>query len=451
MTGRLGIRADATREYLAHDLGYLREPVARAAWLSARALMAAPSEGRRADGFRMLMRLHRAGLSGRLDPAIGATLADAIAREKRGTGTGLGHLFDRTVADAVSRFRASSQSDPKRLVGSRILAVKSARPGERGVLVVDYEYVLPLFVGLFDAPAIVERYDVVLEPSWAGVCAPELLLYSRVARPITVQTMEPRDHALLSALGANFDVVPIAANWWVEPGSGPPPAATRDLDVAMVAAWAGIKRHWRFFAALADLRRRGHVLKVALVGYPGDRTRADIETLARQYGIIDQLEIHERIPEEAVRRILARSKIHVLWSRREASGRAIIEALLADTPVIVREGLTFGHRYPYINAQTGRFVRENELADAMLDMIASRDQFSPRRWVLGSMTSEKTTQLLEDHLKARALSRKEPWSEGLVAKVSALDAQRYADPADRERFRGDYAFLTDAIRPETKR
>ena len=30
--------------------------------------------------------------------------------------------------------------------------------------------------------------------------------------------------------------------------------------------------------------------------------------------------------------------------------------MLCDVPVIVREGLTFGFRYPYINDATGRFV-----------------------------------------------------------------------------------------------
>ena len=64
--------------------------------------------------------------------------------------------------------------------------------------------------------------------------------------------------------------------------------------------------------------------------------------------------------------LLARSKIHVLWSRRECANRAIIEAMLADVPVIVREGLTFGYPYPYINEHTGRFVPERDLGDAML-------------------------------------------------------------------------------------
>src|SRR5687768_11763858 len=144
MKPRLRVSIDAMREYFVHDLGYLRGPATHAAWTSARALILAPSADFRAEGYRLLMRLHRAGLSDSLDRPIAAVLADALAREARGIATGLGQLFDRTIASAVARFRGKFGPDPTRLLGTRILAVKAARSGERGVLVVDYEYVLPL-------------------------------------------------------------------------------------------------------------------------------------------------------------------------------------------------------------------------------------------------------------------------------------------------------------------
>jgi hypothetical protein len=37
-----------------------------------------------------------------------------------------------------------------------------------------------------------------------------------------------------------------------------------------------IQAHWRFFRILSNLKRRGHRLKVALVGYQNDKTGADI-------------------------------------------------------------------------------------------------------------------------------------------------------------------------------
>jgi hypothetical protein len=182
-------------------------------------------------------------------------------------------LYDDAVNGAVADFRKSPGAGAKRFIGSRILVIKSATPQERGVIVVDYQYVFPLMAGLFNLSAICERYDLVLEPSWADVLAPEILLFTKQTRPVFVQTIEPRDHAALNALSSNLRIVPIAANWWVDPRHTPPPAGPRDIDVIMVAAWADIKRHWRVFRALADLRKRGRRLKTVLVGYRYDRTR----------------------------------------------------------------------------------------------------------------------------------------------------------------------------------
>ncbi len=447
MSARRAILAAAARERLTYDLRPLRAPVAWTAWMAARILLVAPSGDLRAHAFGVLTRLHSGAFSPAVDRRIVDLIRDATAREHRGQSTGLGALYDLTIRKAVATFRAGQNPDPKRLIGSHVLVLKTARTGERGVVVVDYSYVFPLLAGLFDLRRIAERYWIVLEPSWAGACSPEILLYTRLPCPVLVETHEPRDHALFTALDTNLVGVPIAANWWVDYRQAPPPHGTRDIDVIVVATWADIKRHWRVFKVLSQLRARGHRLKVALVGYRYDRTREDIEALADHYGIRDQVETHERIPQDEVFRLLARSKVLVLWSRREASGRALTEAMLADVPVIVREGLTFGFRYPYINEHTGRFVPEAGLGSAIVEMIATRERYAPRAWVLANMTAEHATAALETRLRERALAAGEPWTEGLVVKMSNLETQRYWNPDDRARFAADYAFLESALLP----
>ncbi len=241
---------------------------------------------------------------------------------------------------------------------------------------------------------------------------PEIMLYTRLDRPVFVETIEPRDRAVLERLGTNLQVVPVAANWWADHRGQPARGVERDIDVAMVAAWADIKRHWRVFRALADLRLRGHKLRVALVGYKYDRTREEIEALASYFGVRDQIQTHERISQDEVTALLWRSKIHVLWSRRECANRAIVEAMLADVPVIVRDGMTFGFRYPYINEQTGRFVHEDGLADAMLEMIQTRNAYRPRDWVLANMTCEQATTAVETRLRDAALAARRTLDRG---------------------------------------
>jgi len=432
----------AVREHIAYDLGLLKEPAARVVYATTKQLIASRSTALQAKGYALLLRLHSAAFSPVVDGWIVEEIRCAIAERR----AGLGQLFNDTIAQGVRAYRASPKPDTRNLIGSHILVVKSASVDELGVIVVDYSNHFPLMFGLFDLPAIASRYTIVLEPSWAGNSAPEILLYSRLPQTVFIQTIEPRDQRFLAALDANLASVPIAANWWVDPRIAPQQQRARDIDVIMVAAWADIKRHWRVLRTLGRLRAGGHRLKVALVGYRYDRTKDDIAALARHYGIADQVELHEYLPIEEVNALLARSKVHVLWSRRECANRAIIEAMLADVPVIVRQGLTFGFPYPYVNAHTGRFVAEDELGDAILDMIRNRDNYRPRDWVMAHMTCHKATAVLEEHLRDAARADGRTWSRGLAVKTSGLYAQHYYESGDRARFAADYAFLEAAVR-----
>jgi len=436
----------AAREWVTHDLGSMREVTARSVYAAGRIAARSRNSDRSAAALKLLLRLHSGALSPHVDRQITELTAAALADPSSPEGSGLRQLFNQVATDAVRGFKDPNGRTRTTLLGARVLVVKAAKPTERGVIVVDYSYVFPLMLGLFDLARIAERYTIVLEPSWAGASNPDILLFTQISPLVYVQTIEPRDRDFLKALDSNLRVVPLAANWWVDPRLAPPSGSARDIDVIMVAAWADIKRHWRVFKALAELKRRGHRLKVALVGYRYDRTREEIEALAEHFGIRDQIETHERITQEEVSALLARSKVHVLWSRRECANRAIVEAMLADVPVIVRDGLTFGYKYPYINDQTGRFVKEADLGNAIVEMISSRQQYHPREWVLQHMTCERATALLEQHLRTEAQSAGEPWTEGLVVKTSTLDTQRYFHPEDRQRFALDYQFLESCLK-----
>lgn len=441
---RLTIFKAWLRETVTYDLGWLSAAAAWALYGVGRVLMFAPGVRYKAAGFRLVMRLHSSGWSTAVERRSALLIRRDTNLEGRAISTGLSACYDSVIGEAVRTH--ASRTPPTRIPGARLLVVKSASHDERGVIVVDYSYVFPLLPGLYDLARIADRYCIVLEPSWAGSCTPEILLYSRLTRPVFVQTIEPRDRLFIEGLNGNLSVVPIAANWWADPRLAPATSAVRDIDIAMVAAWADIKRHWRFFRALAELKRQGHRLTAALAGYRYDRTRDDIEAMAATYGVRDQITTHERISQSEVSAILARSKIHVLWSRRECANRAIIEAMLADTPVIVRDGLTFGFRYPYINEHTGAFVRERDLGPAMLDMIDNRDRYRPREWALAHMTADQATRVLENHLRTHALDSGEKWTRGLVAKTSALNAQHYWNVQDEATFADDYRFIESCRR-----
>lgn len=432
-------------EHLEYDSTVFRWALAQSGALAGRALWTKDV----ARAFPILSRIHRTGGSATATRRIEDTLAQGIAEGRGGRPAALRAYFDAHIASSLQgRLAEAMVADPAMLFKYRLIVTRSPRDGERGVLVVDYSYIFPLFAALFDVPAIAERYHIVLEPSWRGLCTADILCYANYDFPVFVQTVEPRDTAFLAALRANFVTVPTAANWWVDHRLvAPVPGVEKDLDVVMVAGWSDVKRHWRFFRVLSQLRARGHRLKVALVGYPQDKKREAIEAEARHFGVWDQLELHENLPLEEVNRLLTRSRVHVLWSRKEGANRAIIEALFADVPVIARQGLGYGYAYPYVNAQTGTFATEASLGDAILDVIGHPDRFSPREWALANMSCQRATAILDEVIARTCVARGEPWSGDMAVKTVQLSTQRYWDPADEGRFDSDYAFLRAHLRP----
>ena len=429
------LRAGRLREYLQFD-----SPLASSvtAWgaLGVAASLAVIGRNRRALDW--LSVAHRSSQS-----QVTQHIVETILKQPRASAIGA------RVNEAYDRFLASLSAEekhrrPENLLGTRLLVVKSPAPRERGVIIIDYTYAFPIFARYCDLAELAKKYYIVLEPSWVGYCVPEILVYSRLADPVFVETNEPPDQAFLQRVSPNFVPVPVVANWWIDYRLiRPVPGVSKDSDLSMVASWTRFKRHAALFAALQRLRKRGVKLRAVLIGYPvdGTLTRDDIYRQAKYFDVADQVEIYEHLTPPQVAEQLSRTKAHVLWSRREGCNRAIIEAMLTDVPVILRSGFNFGHDYPYINAKTGRFADEDTLPAALLEMSEQHAQYSPRAWVMENMTPQIATHVLNDHIKRIALSRTEAWTSDIVVKTAQLNSATYWDPADKDRFKDDYAFL----------
>jgi glycosyltransferase involved in cell wall biosynthesis len=208
---------------------------------------------------------------------------------------------------------------------------------------------------------------------------------------------------------------------------------------------APFKRHIRFFKCLSRLRARGHRPSVLLVGYPYQTTTEQIWQEAKYFGISDQIQIKENLSPEEVNVELNRSRINVLWSRREGVNRAIIEGMFAGVPCIVRDGFNYGYHYPYINDSTGCYATEDGLPDRILQMLEPSAAMRPRDWVMANMTCQLATRIIAEAVKGEALAAGEPWREDLAVKVSRLTSMRYWDDDDRARFAADYEYLASCL------
>jgi glycosyltransferase involved in cell wall biosynthesis len=431
------------KEYLSYDSFACRKLIA---FLGLVIGAAFSLRGRTAKAFRIFSMIHRAAYSGWVSAGVERWLKRRVGNSERNENS-----FARVCEEYLKGLSGSPgtdkfHNDPTRLLGTRVLVLKSPAANEKGVVLIDYTFALSLFAKKFDVARIAQRYYLVLEPTWCGYCDLDILCYTKFDFPIFIQAPEPRDAAFLRNIGSNLIPLPIGGNWWVDHRVYRPlPGVAKDVDVVMVAAWARYKRHYKFFSALAKLRAKGEKLTAVLAGYPAGNTSDDILRQAQHYGVEDQLEIYEWLPPEEVNRLYNRAKVNILWSRKEGFNRAIIEGMFANVPCILRDGHNYGHHYPYINPQTGCFSSEGDLPERLLGAIRNNASFAPREWVLRNMSCLRATEMLAESIKRVATAAGENWMRSLAGKVCFLNSMRYWDEDERRAFDADYAFLRSLV------
>lgn len=446
-TVQLFLIRERLREFFTFDAGPLG---AVASWAAIGVAALLRLAGRNYDSLKLLTAAHRSAYSeaasraieGLLSPAMPLVVPPWRRYERR-------HLAEHVEITATTASFAQLREDPWKILGKRILVVKSAAEHERGVIVMDYMYTFPTFQGLFDLRAVMQRYHLVLEPSWVGCCNLDVLSYLDLDQPVFVETTEPRDVGFLRRLDRNLIPLKTAGNWWVDDRMMRPlDAVTKDIDVVMVSGWSRYKRHARVFAAVRKLRDQGRRLKMLLIGYGRgmDLTRTFLQDVASFFGIDDQIEWRENLHGDAVNLQLNRAKVHVLWSRKEGYNRAIIEAMLAGVPTILRAGHNYGYHYPYINPQTGCFADEDDLPMKLLRMVESYDEFEPRQWVLANMSCEVATEIMSRQIREFVTARGERWTRDIAVRNVFLGQMRYSRAEESSQFDADYSYLVSNCR-----
>ena len=404
--------------------------------------------GGRAHGFKVISKIHRSALTPLGNWRVERLIRSASHGAEKGTRRHpLLRVYTHHVANVSPTPHTSRFFDsPAKLLNGSVIVLKSPTPNEKGVILLYYSYIYPLFAKFFHLGAITEQYYLALEPSWSGYCDLNILAYTALNDPVFVGSIEPRDTDFIQRLGSNLVPVPFSSNTWVDHRVFRPlPGVAKNVDILMVAGWADYKRHWAFFSALRRIRTRGVHPKVVLIGYPIGTTKDYIRQEAELYGVADLLEFREWLPADEVNHLLNRAKVNVLWSRREGVNRTIIEGMFAGTPCIVRQGMNYGHQYAHINQHTGRFSTEASLPEDILDTLDRYDRYSPRGWVMANMSCQKATATLNNAIKATALERGQAWTRDLVVKTNELNGLRYWDPDDQQKFLPDYQFLRSVI------
>lgn len=346
------------------------------------------------------------------------------------------------------RLRHPNDDDPERQGDLMIVKPYDPASGERGVLMIKYSETILAMPATFDLGALASQYMMVIEPSSWGYQDARFLLYLGSDLDVLVESPRKADYDFIDELQNNLMPVRVGAGEWGDPTVFRPREAGKEAayDVVMVAAWDPLKRHEVFFRAAAQLKQeRGRTLRFALIGYDIGWTRESIERLLRQYELQDDCTLFQDIPHEEVARVLADSKVSLLLSQREGANKAIYESMFCGTPVIVYRhqcGINLDH----VNARTGMLADDDELAAAIVAVLAQPEAFDPRGWALENAGYRNATRKINAALSDLARRRGQPWTRDIVAKKNAPNL-RYAELGVYKEFEEEYERLSDFLLP----
>jgi glycosyltransferase involved in cell wall biosynthesis len=149
----------------------------------------------------------------------------------------------------------------------------------------------------------------------------------------------------------------------------------RLLRVGMLGEISPVKGQEDFARAAAEIAKFRDDVRFVMAGRdnsPERRNRRELDSLIKQLGLSDKLEVIESI--DSIPQFMSDLDVFVSPSRSEAFGLAMVEAMACGVPVIAT--MTAGGREVVEDEKTGRLVPINkpaELARAITDLLANQD------------------------------------------------------------------------------
>jgi glycosyltransferase involved in cell wall biosynthesis len=306
-----------------------------------------------------------------------------------------------------------------RLARSAILK-RCQSPAERGTLLVSFETELEKIVCSASFPRLEAEYQITFLPTWQPFYSgPLFRLARRASRPFFIMPSTRQDAALCRELSPLCEPLPFQASSWVAATYGQP-QTNRDIDLLMLANFAGYKRHWRLFEAVAAMPPD---MRVVVAGRPlGARTLASLRSDAAAFGVEGRVEFNEDPSDESVAGLLSRARVFCAMSHKEGSYIGVAEAMMAGAAVAMFSDALIGSR-EYINPLTGFLVSPRRpLAEQLLECLAMSRWMDPSSWARAHCSAEVNVARWNEIMRERARRIGRPWS----VDIAAFSCQHFA-------------------------
>jgi hypothetical protein len=348
-------------------------------------------------------------------------------------------------AKQIRRLFDGNENSLKSLCGNYII-LKESDGNEKGVLLLKYAESFEALIIFCRINEILEKYHLVLEMSWDGVCDPVYFLYLNLYCKVFIEATSESDFEFLENINTNLIPIKLAANDWINAEDIELIDAEKRFDITMVANWSLLKNHRKLFAAVEKMSfTENRKLSVLLIGFPwADRYKEDIvaefSKLVKQNKSSVELTILEKIPHAEVLVCLQQSKMLVLLTYKEGCNQAISEALVCNTPIIVYKNIK-GGALEKINHNTGVVASFENLHEVIQNMLNRYKEYNPREYYLKNSGAKNSIEKLNSVIKSCA----EPnWTRNIVPIVNA-HGLKYMSASEKEHFKNDYSFIRGCI------
>ena len=303
---------------------------------------------------------------------------------------------------------------------------------EKGVLLLTFTSTFDYYFHLVQIDRLLNDFYIVIEPSWAGYCDDSILQWSKFYKhKIVVQSSEVKDRIFLNTLNSNLIAVDFGASDWVDFRIFHLiPDVEKCYDSIYVTNYKPGKRHHVYLRAIAKIGDPSY--RGAMACGRWGKAKKKVLDLIRYYGVENNIDIYESLPQHDLNKLLNKAKVNVLFSKKEGSNRSIFEAFFANVPAIVLKN-NIGMNKGYINKYTGMLVDEKEVCNALLYFREKWGKFRPREWAMENISPLKTTEKLNSILKTISSEEGLEWKTNIVPKVNCPEVE-YFDQCDKNRF-----------------
>lgn len=309
----------------------------------------------------------------------------------------------------------------------RLIVLKEPKPqcntpAAKGVVLIKFTETFREVLSELDCEGILNRFHVILEPSWSGYALEEILAWTKFStHRIYVQAAEEKDFQFIEGLQSNLVPVRTGSGDWVDYRVFFPGLSEKIFDVVCVANYMPIKRLHVLLRAAYKLKRAKKKVSFLIICSTWGSCRENVLRLMEIYGLQDSVKILENLPQADLARCVSNAKLNVLLSLREGSNRSLYEGFFVNTPGLL---LQENHGVNKLNFEgsAGILIPEEDLEQALANVDALVSGLHPRSWAMENLAPEITLGKIVTVICKDQNIDELSYREGLYEKVNSPEA-----------------------------